>query len=138
MGGGDDRDHRAVAHPRRIGGSRVSAGRRTPDRTCLPQFRRTGLSAGQSLARSLPGTGSDGYSCFMTKLLEQALEAVTRLPPEPQNEIARAMLALAAHEGGPAAIDPAHLPDVLESLAQAKRRPFATEAVEAAFRPFDQ
>jgi DNA-binding transcriptional regulator YdaS (Cro superfamily) len=75
----------------------------------------------------------------MTKLLEQALEAVKRLPPEEQNEIARAMLALAGDEGEPEAIDPAHLPDVLESLAQAKRRQFATDAeVEAAFRRFEQ
>lgn len=75
----------------------------------------------------------------MTKLLEQALEAVRRLTPEAQNEIARAMLALAGDEGEPEAIDPAHLPDVLESLAQAKRRQFATDAeVEAAFRRFDR
>jgi hypothetical protein len=70
----------------------------------------------------------------MTKLLEQALEAVKRLPADAQNEIARAMLVLAGDEGEPEAIDPAHLPDVLESLAQAKRRQFATDAeVEAAF-----
>jgi hypothetical protein len=75
----------------------------------------------------------------MTKLLEQALEAVKRLPPEAQNEIARAMLALAGDEGEPEAIDPAHLPDVLEGLAEAKRRQSATDAeVEAAFRRFDQ
>jgi hypothetical protein len=75
----------------------------------------------------------------MTKLLEQALETVRRLPPEAQNEIARAMLALAGDEGEPEAIDPAHIPDVLESLAQAKRRQFATDAeVEAAFRRFDR
>ena len=36
-------------------------------------------------------------------------------------------------------IDPSHLADVLESLAQAKRRQFATDTeVEAAFRRFDQ
>jgi hypothetical protein len=36
-------------------------------------------------------------------------------------------------------IDPAHLPAVLEGLAQAERREFATDAeVEAAFRRFDQ
>jgi DNA-binding transcriptional regulator YdaS (Cro superfamily) len=75
----------------------------------------------------------------MTKLLERALEAVRRLPPEAQNDIARAMLVLARDEGEPEAVDPAHLPDVLESLAQAKRRQFATDAeVEAAFRRFDQ
>ena len=38
----------------------------------------------------------------------------------------------------PEAIDPAHLSDVLTSLAQAKRREVASEAeVEAAFRRFD-
>jgi DNA-binding transcriptional regulator YdaS (Cro superfamily) len=74
----------------------------------------------------------------MTKLLEQALEAVRRLPAENQDEIARAMLALAGEDSEPELIDPAHLPDVLESLAQAKRRQFATDAdVEAAFRRFD-
>jgi hypothetical protein len=69
----------------------------------------------------------------MTKLLEQALEAVRRLPSDTQDEIARAMLTLAGDEGEPEPIDPAHLPDVLESLAQARRRQFATDAeVEAA------
>ena len=74
----------------------------------------------------------------MTKLLEKALETVRRLPPDSQDEIARAMLTLAGREEEPEDIDPAHLPDVLESLAQAKRRQFATDAeVEAAFRRFD-
>jgi hypothetical protein len=74
----------------------------------------------------------------MTKLLHKALEAVRRLPPDHQDEIARAMLVLAGAEGEPEEIDPAHLPDVLEGLAQAKRRQFATDAeVEAAFRRFD-
>jgi len=75
----------------------------------------------------------------MTKLLERALEAVRRLPPDGQDEIARAMLSLAGDEAEPEPIDPAHLSDVLESLAQAKRRQFASDAeVEAAFRHFDQ
>jgi len=75
----------------------------------------------------------------MTKLLEQALETVRRLPPDTQDEIARAMLTLAGNDGEPEAIDPAHLPDVLESLAQARRRQFATDAeVEDAFRRFDR
>jgi hypothetical protein len=74
----------------------------------------------------------------MTELLHEALEAVRRLPPDHQDEIARAMLALAGIEGEPEEIDPAHLPDVLEGLAQAGRREFATDAeVEAAFRRFD-
>ena len=75
----------------------------------------------------------------MTKLLEKALEAVRRLPSDSQDEIARAMLNMAGDEGAPEDIDPTHLPDVLESLAQAKRREFATDAeVEAAFRRFDR
>jgi len=74
----------------------------------------------------------------MTKLLEKALAAVVRLPSESQDEIARAMLLLAELEGEPEIIDPAHLPAVLEGLAQAKRREFAGDTeVEAAFRRFD-
>jgi hypothetical protein len=74
----------------------------------------------------------------MTKLLEQAVDAVRRLPAESQDHIARVMLALAGSEH-PEAIDPTHLPDVLEGLAQAKWCQFATDAkVEAAFRRFDR
>jgi DNA-binding TFAR19-related protein (PDSD5 family) len=75
----------------------------------------------------------------MTKLLEQALEAVRRLAPHSQDEIARAMLQLAASGGDPEEIEAADLPAVLEGLAQAKRRQFASDAeVEAAFRRFDR
>jgi DNA-binding transcriptional regulator YdaS (Cro superfamily) len=75
----------------------------------------------------------------MTKLLRQALEAVRKLPPESQDEIARAMLTLVGDEVAPEPIDPSHLPDVLEALAQARRQQFASDAeVEAAFRRFDQ
>ena len=75
----------------------------------------------------------------MTKLLDLALETVRRLPPSDQDEIARAMLCLAGNENEAAEeIDPEHLPDVLEGLAQARRSEFAPEAeVEAAFRRFD-
>jgi Ca2+-binding EF-hand superfamily protein len=73
----------------------------------------------------------------MTKLLQQALEAVERLPSESQDEIARAMLSMASKEDAEE-IDPAHLPAVLEGLTQAERREFASEAeIEAAFRRFD-
>jgi len=74
----------------------------------------------------------------MTKLLQKALETVRKLPPESQDEIARAMLALASEESEAETIDPTHLADVLESLAQARRREFATDSeVEEAFRRFD-
>ncbi len=74
----------------------------------------------------------------MTKLLDKALETVRQLPPANQDEIARAMLNLAqVDESDPEEIDPAHLSDVMEGLAQARRRQFATDAeVEAAFRRF--
>jgi len=75
----------------------------------------------------------------MTKLLEQALEAVRQLPLEAQDEIARAMLHLAESEGEREPVAPAHLAAVLEGLAQAKRREFASAAeVEAALRRFDK
>jgi hypothetical protein len=75
----------------------------------------------------------------MTRLLEQALAAVRRLPAESQDEIAEAMLRLAKGDGEPEPVDPAHLPAVLEGLAQARRREFAADAeVEAAFRRFDR
>lgn len=75
----------------------------------------------------------------MTKLLDEALEAVRRLPSEAQDDIARAMLHLAESEGEREPIAPDHLPAVLEGLAQATRREFATDAeVEAAFRRFDK
>ena len=76
----------------------------------------------------------------MTKLVEKALEAVRQLPPDGRDEIARAVLNLVGDdEGEPEEIDPAQLPEVIESLAQAKRREFATDAeVEAAFRRFNR
>jgi DNA-binding TFAR19-related protein (PDSD5 family) len=74
----------------------------------------------------------------MTKLPEKALEAVRQLPPDSQDEIARVMLALAGDERESEEIDPTHLPDVLESLAQAKRREFASDTeLKAEFRRFD-
>lgn len=74
----------------------------------------------------------------MTKLLEKAREAVRRLPPEAQDEIALAMLNL-PDEDEPEEVDPAHLSAVLEGLAQARRREFASDAeVEAVFRRFEK
>ena len=75
----------------------------------------------------------------MTKLLEKALEAVRRLSPGSQDEIARAMLHLTGGEKAPERVAPAHLAAVLEGLAQAERREFSDDSeVEAAFRRFDR
>ena len=74
----------------------------------------------------------------MSTILDEAVDAVRALPASAQDEIARAMLALAGGDGEPEFIDPDHLPAVLDGLAQARRREFATpEQVEAAFRRFD-
>jgi hypothetical protein len=75
----------------------------------------------------------------MSELLDKALESVRRLPTSQQDEIARAMLSLAGDDAAPEEIDPAHLADVLEGLAQARRREFASESeIEAAFRRFER
>ena len=75
----------------------------------------------------------------MTKLLEQAIEAVRRLPADSQDQIARTILHLAGSEGEAEPVGPADLAAVLEGLAQAKRRALATDGeVEDAFRRFDR
>lgn len=72
----------------------------------------------------------------MTKVLEKAVEAARKLSANDQDEIVRVVLDMAA--GEPEQIDPAHLPAVLEGLAQTKQRTFASvEEVKAAFRRFD-
>ena len=74
----------------------------------------------------------------MTKLLDRALEAVSQLSAEEQDEIARAMLVLAQRGGEPELIDPDHLSDVLQGLGEAARGEFAADAeVEAALRRFE-
>lgn len=74
----------------------------------------------------------------MTKLLDKALAAVRRLPRGSQDEIARAMLHLAAGDSEPEPVDPAHLAALLQALTQAENRQFASDAeIEAAFRRFD-
>ncbi|MDX2289817.1 MAG: hypothetical protein NW217_13470 [Hyphomicrobiaceae bacterium] len=73
----------------------------------------------------------------MSELLTQAFEAVRALPEPEQDEIARLVLRLASHDDEAEPIDPAHLPGVLEGLAQAERREFASdEAVASAFARF--
>jgi DNA-binding transcriptional regulator YdaS (Cro superfamily) len=102
------------------------------------------LNGGLTIAESglqflLSQSGFSSYLRRMTKLLEQAIEAVRRLPADSQDDIARTILHLAASEVEAERIDPAHLAAVLEGLAQAKRREFATDdEVEAAFRRFDR
>jgi predicted transcriptional regulator len=75
----------------------------------------------------------------MTKLLEKALEAVRALSPAEQDEIARAMLALAqAHVAEDEEdIDPEDLEAIDRGLDDLKHGRIATsDEVEAAFRSF--
>jgi hypothetical protein len=99
--------------------------------------RRTITQAGPQFLLSQSRLSS--YHPRMTKLLEQAIEAVRRLPADSQDDIARTILHMAGSEVEVEPVDPAHLAAVLEGLAQAKRREFATDdEVEAAFRRFDR
>lgn len=65
----------------------------------------------------------------MTKLLEDALEAVRRLPAEDQDEIARAMLSLAgeAPETWPVPLTTEERAAIATSKAAAERGEFASE-----------
>lgn len=65
----------------------------------------------------------------MTKLLEDALEAVRQLPDDEQNEIARAMLALAGGsvDGEPVPLTPDERAAIARSKAAAARGEFASE-----------
>ena len=79
------------------------------------------------------------YTLDMTELLERAFEAARRLPPERQDEVARAILYLAKRGGAPEEIASGDLTAVLEALAQANQGEFATDAeIEAAFRRFER
>ena len=63
----------------------------------------------------------------MTKLLDQALEAVRVLPPEAQDDIARLVLQLARADTEPMALSPDERAAVSASKAAAARGEFATD-----------
>lgn len=74
----------------------------------------------------------------MTDLLHDALEALQRLPPERQDYITRAILAL-ADDGEPEEIDPRDLSAVFDGLAQIERGEFASaEEVQALLRRLEE
>ena len=75
----------------------------------------------------------------MTTLLERAIATIRDLPPDSQDEIARAMLRLAGAEGEPETIEPDHLAGLLMGLDDARQSAFATDdEVAAAFRRFER
>jgi hypothetical protein len=75
----------------------------------------------------------------MTKMLDAAIAAVRRLPPDQQDAIASAMIGLADGDDAPELIDPAHQAAIAEGVAQVQRGDFASEQeVEAVFRRFER
>jgi hypothetical protein len=64
----------------------------------------------------------------MTKLLDHAVEAARRLPPNEQDDIARAILQLAgANDASPVPLTPEERDAVAKSKAAAARGEFATD-----------
>lgn len=67
------------------------------------------------------------YNPSMTRLLEQALEAMSDLPDDVQDDLARILLQLAAVEQKPYELTPDEEADINASLDEAKRGEFATD-----------
>jgi predicted transcriptional regulator len=63
----------------------------------------------------------------MTRLLKQAVEAVSTLPADRQDELARVLLQLAGVEQRPYELTPEEEADIDASLAEAERGEFATD-----------
>jgi hypothetical protein len=63
----------------------------------------------------------------MTKLLDQALEAVRSLPPDVQDDIARVVLQLAGGDEASVTLSPDERAAITASKAAAARGEFATE-----------
>jgi len=64
----------------------------------------------------------------MTKLLDEAVEVVRRLPSADQDDIARAIMQLAGSDGaGPVVVSPEERAAIARSKAAAERGEFATD-----------
>jgi hypothetical protein len=64
----------------------------------------------------------------MTQLFDRAVEAARNLPASMQDEIARIVLELVGEEQSPIQLTPEEEASFAESLAQADRREFASDA----------
>jgi predicted transcriptional regulator len=75
----------------------------------------------------------------MTKLLEMAIEAVSQLSPEEQDEVARAIFAFMDANSEPYVLSDSEREAIEEGLRQADRGEFATdEQIEAVFAKYRQ
>ncbi len=69
----------------------------------------------------------------MTKLVQQAVAAISKLPPETQDDLARLMLALA--QGSPAPLTPDEAAAIAEAEAEiARGERVPAEAIQAFWR----
>jgi hypothetical protein len=68
-----------------------------------------------------------GYLTIMTKLFDQAIEAVRSLPPDAQDDIARIILQLAGNDAEPVTLSAAERAAIAGSKAAAERGEFATD-----------
>ena len=63
----------------------------------------------------------------MTKLLDQAIEAVRILPPEEQDDIARLLLQLTRNDAEPMVLSPEERASITRSKEAAARGEFASD-----------
>jgi predicted transcriptional regulator len=63
----------------------------------------------------------------MTRLLKQAIETVSALPDDMQDDLARMLLQFAGVEQPPYVLTPEEAADIDASLAEAERGEFATD-----------
>jgi hypothetical protein len=68
-----------------------------------------------------------GYLTIMTKLFDQAIEAVRSLPPDAQDDIARIILQLAGNDAEPVTLSTDERAAIARSKAAAERGEFATD-----------
>jgi predicted ThiF/HesA family dinucleotide-utilizing enzyme len=68
-----------------------------------------------------------GYLTIMTKLFDQAIEAVRSLPPDAQDDIARIILQLAGGDTAPVTLSVEERAAIARSKAAAERGEFATD-----------
>jgi hypothetical protein len=68
-----------------------------------------------------------GYLTVMTKLFDQAVEAVRGLPPDVQDDLARILLQLAGSDAEPVPLSAEERTAIARSKAAAERGEFATD-----------
>jgi hypothetical protein len=91
----------------------------------MVRTRRAPIGDGKLFARLWP---TPSYIKAMTKLLDEAVEAVRRLPSAEQDDIARAIMHLAGSDlAAPVVLSPDEREAVTRSKAAAERGEFATD-----------